>query len=108
MNHDELKDELERVQRQAAAMREALDRSYVQMKSLRHSFESNATYNAWLDALEATKSALNHDAGRDFISREQVKPLVDGLKEFLSWLESEGFKTKPADDALEHARKLGL
>lgn len=72
MNHDELKEELERVQKQAAAMREAL----------RHCLEASSDppkFGRFLTKQDRDIifDALKPGAGREFISREQVKPAGD-------------------------------
>lgn len=87
--------DLARVQAQAAVMREALVQSALAPLSV--------------TTQQLRGASLSSDAGRDFIDREKVKPLVEALAFIRSnQLRSPGTTLAKVDEALSIARELGL
>jgi hypothetical protein len=96
-------DALKRVQKQAAAMREVLEncRRYI------HDFQ-----------MPEIQNILSSDAGRDYISRESVRPLVQAITESNELLKDialqerdearVGAQIADNNEALQTAREMGL
>lgn len=107
-NHERLKAELERVQKQSAVLRGALVR-------LCNSW-AEGTERENYEAMKEAKAAILGDVGREFIPREQVKPLIEALKHCLESSSDPPkfgrFLTKEDREiirsAIAHARTLGL
>lgn len=97
---DQLRAELERVQKQAAAMREALEYFKAWGLRLNEILGYKATSGSW----DKIDTALSSDAGRDYISREKVmaeverdyisrekaSPLIDTLRAYLAMPSTDG------------------
>lgn len=72
----ELRAELERLKSACAEMREAL--------TMVREFDDNPGPPSWQDTMEKVRHALSSDAGRDYISKDEVKLLVDALNDLVS------------------------
>lgn len=127
MANDELvrlREELESVKKQAAAMREALIFAKEVAGALLErnigDFQFENRGDLW-KLQTRSEAAIQADAGRDFISRESVKPLVDRLRDVQGYFEAirehtagigeytaVNAKIESLTEALEHARTLGL
>lgn len=95
--------ELERVKKGAAAMREAL-REMRRVAVCGGSAPDGPAVACMVDEL-----LRSQDAGRDYIHRDQVKPLVEALKLATSFpLAGQKDFEAALEHALEHARKLNL
>jgi hypothetical protein len=115
---EQLKDELERVKRQAAAMREALVEIDHEAASLveRDESEMECLVVRYLCRLGLSET------GSEFLTREQVKLIIgplaarhhfEGKPQRQEWMDDETFRGamnawEMANRALEEARKLGL
>ena len=102
--------ELERVKKQNAAMREALE---ILVASEIQCEDGQPATHAWLPG--ATRKlilkTISSDVGKDYFSREQVMPLVEALH-WIELTEAAHSDAARADcklcKALEHARAIGL
>jgi hypothetical protein len=100
--------ELERTQKQAAAMAAALRKAHEALHS-----DSD---EIWREALCAINSAAQDDAGAGYVSKDQVRPLCDALScasGFIAMtVKKMGADTSVTHEkvksALAHARTLGL
>lgn len=118
----ELEAELERVRKQAAAMREALQKHHDHASEACNVFfeQDGKPIDICTDLGEAyqdsslcelTLDAMRADAGANYVSKEQVKPLVEALTRIneISVIDEDmGCAVNWAGDALTHARALGL
>jgi hypothetical protein len=107
--HDDTIAKLERVEKQAAAMREALVVSREFLNSRKGL--KLPSYTAFRRTEDAIKNALDSTAGANYISKESVRPLVEALKRIneISVIDEDmGCAVNWAGEAIDHARTLGL
>lgn len=109
--NERLTTELESAKRREAAMREAL---YKCRRALPcYEDEVLKSGNQASEARWSIDLALSRLAGCDYLSKEQVRPLVESLEMIAGKHRIEGHLTaqqmeQRADYALQHARSLGL
>lgn len=103
----ELRQELERMRRENAKMREALELTWKSVKYRGASITlSPSDHIAIRDAVEA---ALAPDAGADLLTREHVQPLVWHWRDVLRHPDAAHTTlVEHATKALTHARSLGF
>lgn len=101
--------ELERVRRNAAAMRARIEKRIANCLNPHGSLDGPSKYCA---ECEADMAALQLDSGSSYLSWEQVKPLVDALRKILRGDYDNAHSPRGAalvaESALEHARTLSL
>lgn len=106
-----LSDALARERKQAAAMRAMLSGALAAIKdnSALEICPNTETVNSTIEAIE---NALQSDAGRDYLSKDAVRPLVDCIEKIGSQNHNlEGphcVLCEAVDKAIDHAKSLGL
>lgn len=99
-----MREELEQAKRREAAMREALSDLSCEIQCY-HDYNVHGSCcgncRGLTDAVDAAGKALSHNAGHDYLSREQVEPLVEALRNAHTIRGS-------VDNGLNHAKQLGL
>lgn len=93
---DQLRVELERVQKQSAAMRKALE-------LCEKTLCAGPCFDGRGHAIAAAQRTLSINAGHDYISKESVQPLVEALRTALPYVQCEGTdeEIKQVEEALE-------
>lgn len=115
---ERLAQELEQSKRREAVLKDALS-ALVSAATSFHDYNVHGdccgTCSGLADAVENAEKSLQPDAGHDYLSREQVKPLVEALEGVVNSachpdvaVRSVMVPLDPVRKALAHAKQLGL